>query len=102
LAHDQVTAQKILEPHYRSTLERIKHYPVVLVPQDTTELDYTGKNDIAGLGTLNYENRRGLYLHPSLAITPQRLSLGLLDSWSWTRPFEDAEKESIRWIEGFQ
>jgi len=25
-------------------------------------------------------DRRGLYLHPSLAITPQRRSLGLLDS----------------------
>jgi len=102
LTHDQVTAQKILAPHYHSTLARIKQHPVVLVAQDTTELDYTGKNDIQGLGTLNYENRRGLYLHPSLAITPQRLSLGQLDSWSWTRPFEDADKESIRWIEGFQ
>ena len=102
LANDQVTAQKILEPHYQSTLERVRHYPVVLVAQDTTELDYTGKNDIEGLGPLNYKNRRGLYLHPSLAITPERLSLGLLDSWSWTRPFEDADKESIRWIEGFQ
>ena len=102
LANDQVTAQKILEPHYQSTVERIKHYPVVLVAQDTTELDYTGKNDIEGLGPLNYDNRRGLYVHPSLAITPQRLSLGLLDSWNWTRPFADADKESIRWIEGFQ
>ena len=102
LAHNQVSAQQILEPHYQATAERIKHYPVVLVAQDTTELDYTGKNDIEGLGPLNYDNRRGLYLHPSLAITPERLSLGQLDSWSWPRPFEDADKESIRWIEGFQ
>lgn len=101
-AHEEVTPQKILEPHVRCTLERIKHHPVVLVAQDTTELDYTGKNDIEGLGPLNYETRRGLYLHSSLAITPQRLSLGQLDSWSWTRPFEDADKESIRWIEGYQ
>ena len=102
LAHEQVTAQKVLAPHYQATLERIEQHPVVLVAQDTTELDYTGKNDIEGLGTLNYENRRGLYLHSTLAITPERLSLGQLDSWSWTRPFEDADKESIRWIEGYQ
>ncbi len=102
LAHPQVTAQKILEPHYETTQERIKQYPVVLVAQDTTELDYTGKKDIEGLGTLNYEHRHGLYLHTSLAITPERLSLGQLDSWSWTRPFEDADRESIRWMEGYQ
>ncbi len=101
-SNQQVTAQKILEPHYQSTLERIRQHQLVLVAQDTTELDYTGKNDIEGLGKLNYENRRGLYLHPSLAITPERLVLGQLDSWSWTRPFEDADKESIRWIEGYQ
>lgn len=101
-AHEQVTAQKILEPHYQSTLARIQDYPVVLCAQDTTELDYTGKNDIEGLGPLNYDSRKGLYLHPTLAITPQRLPLGQLDSWSWTRPFKNAEKESIRWIEGYQ
>jgi len=101
-ASDEVTAQQILAPHFQSTLERVKQYPVVLVAQDTTELDYTGKSDIEGMGTLNYESRSGLYLHASLAITPERLSLGQLDSWSWTRPFEDADKESIRWIEGFQ
>lgn len=39
LAHDQVTAQQILEPHDQSTLKRIKQYPVVLVAQDTTELE---------------------------------------------------------------
>ena len=70
--------------------------------QDTTELDDTGKNDIEGLGPLNYENRRGLYLHATLAITPERLSLGQLDSWRWTRPLEDADKASIRRIEGYQ
>jgi len=101
LSHERVDAQKILQPHYQSTLERIKQYPRVLVAQDTTELDYTGKNDIVGLGTLNYENRKGLYLHPSLAITPDRLALGQLDSWSWTRPLTEA-KESIRWVEGYQ
>lgn len=35
--HDQVDAQKILEPHYHCTRERINQYPVVLVAQDTTE-----------------------------------------------------------------
>lgn len=98
---DQVTAQKLLEPHYHCTLERITAHPTVLCIQDTTELDYTGKTDIQGLGTLNYATRRGLYLHPTLAVTPERLPLGILDCWSWTRPWEQGQ-ESIRWLEGYQ
>jgi len=67
---------------------------------------------IAGLGPLNYESRRGMYLHPTLAITPERVPLGLLDLYSFTRepgslgqekdsnrPLE--EKESVRWVDGF-
>jgi hypothetical protein len=102
LDSDKVTAHKLLEPHHTCTRARMTEHDTVLCIQDTTELDYTGKDDIEGLGTLNYENRKGLYLHPTLAITPERLPLGILDSWSWTRPFEDADKESIRWLEGYQ
>lgn len=68
---------------------------------DTTEIDYTGKNDIQGLGSLNYESRRGLYLHPTLAVTPERLPLGIFDCWTWTRPLQEG-KESLRWLEGYQ
>jgi len=101
LDSDKVTAMKLLEPHYQCTRERMMEHDTVLCIQDTTELDYTGKNDIEGLGTLNYENRKGFYLHPTLAVTPQRLPLGILDSWTWARPLEEA-KESIRWVEGYQ
>lgn len=100
--HNEVTPQKILEPHYQATIKRCTAYPVVLVAEDTTELDYSGKSDIEGMGTLNYEARSGLYLHSALAITPDRLSLGQLSAWSWSRPLEDADKESIRWEEGYE
>lgn len=99
---EEVTQQKILAPHYQKTLQRCREHPTVLVAEDTTELDYTGKGDIEGMGTLNYDTRSGLYLHSALAITPERLSLGQLSAWSWTRPFEDADKESIRWEEGYE
>jgi hypothetical protein len=99
---NKVTSQSLLAPHHRRTRERMMEHPVVLCIQDSTEVDYTGKNDIEGLGTLNYDTRKGLYLHPTLAVTPDRLPLGILDSWTWTRPFEDAGKESIRWLEGYQ
>lgn len=108
----KVTAQDVLEPHYACTEARMREHERVLCLQDTTEVDYTGKNDIQGLGPLNYETRRGLYLHPTLAVTPERVTLGLLDAWTWARepgslgedkghrPIE--EKESLRWLEGYR
>ena len=39
--------------------------------QDTTELDFNGQA-IAGLGPLSYEAQRGMYLHPTFAVTPAR------------------------------
>ena len=109
----EVTAEKVLAPHIACTVERLREHPRVLCIQDTSELDYTGKTDIQGLGPLNYESRQGLYLHPTLAVTPDRLCLGVLDIYSWVRepgslgrnddpnrPLE--EKESVRWVDGYQ
>jgi len=100
-------------PHTACTVERLREHPRVLCIQDTSELDYTGKTDIQNLGPLNYESRQGLYLHPTLAVTPDRLCLGVLDIHSWVRepgslgqekdsdrPLE--EKESVRWVDGYQ
>jgi hypothetical protein len=110
--HPEVTAERVLAPHRACTEERLRAYPRVLCIQDTTELDYTTKKGIAGLGPLNYETRWGMYLHPTLALTPERVPLGLLDLHSWVRepgslgeekdpnrPLE--EKESLRWVDGF-
>lgn len=64
-------------------------HPVALCVQDTTELDFNGQQ-IAGLGPLSYEARRGIYLHPTPAVSPAREPLGVLDAWMWAR----APKES--------
>jgi len=40
----------LLEPHRKTTIERMKAHPVVLCPQNTTELDYSGHPDTEGLG----------------------------------------------------
>jgi hypothetical protein len=107
--HDRVGPQAVLEPHYVGSEQRLGEHPLVLCIQDTSELDYTGKSDIKGLGPLTYETRRGLYLHPTLAVTPERVPLGVLDAWIWARELQDKdphrlieEKESIRWLEGYQ
>ena len=110
--HPAVTAEAVLAPHVACTEGRLREHPRVLCIQDTTELDYTTKKAIAGLGPLNYETRRGMYLHPTLALTPERVPLGLLDLHRLVRepgslglekdpnrPLE--EKESVRWVDGY-
>ena len=54
----------------------------LLCLQDTTEFDYRGQT-IEGLGPLSYEARRGLYLHPTYVVTPEREPLGVINAWTW-------------------
>lgn len=60
------------------------------VPEDTTELDFNGQGlalseaeGIDGVGPLSDEAQRGMYLHPTYAVTPEREPLGVLDTWMW-------------------
>lgn len=97
----------LLEPHRACTMRRMAAHAVVLCLQDTTELDFNGQQ-IKGLGPLSYEAQRGMYLHPTLAVSPAREPLGVLDAWMWARApkAEDGtrpgEKESTRWVEGYR
>lgn len=65
-------------------------HPVMLCIQDTTELDFNVQ-ETEGLGPLNYEARRGMYVHPSYAVTPGREPLGVLDAWMWAREKRGAD-----------
>lgn len=118
--NEHVTFISVLAPHQDATLERIRQQTVVLIPQDTTELDMTRPHEVmVGAGPLNDATRVGFYDHPSLALTPEGLPLGVAHAKVWARdPVEfekDAdqkraerrakeieEKESIRWIEGYR
>lgn len=109
--HEDITPNEILIPHYDATLERIKKEKVVLIPQDTTEIDFSGRKTLEGIGYLTAEESQGFYLHASLALTPERLCLGLVDVQTWLReelgvkqqrkfkPIE--EKESYCWLKGY-
>ncbi|WP_259341535.1 IS4 family transposase, partial [Ralstonia solanacearum] len=105
--NDEVEWEAILEPHWRQTERRMAAHPVVLCLQDTTELDFNARR-VTGLGPLSYEARRGLYLHPTYAVSADRVGLGVLDAWMWAREPKDAQgkrggmKESRRWIEGYE
>ena len=107
LSHEAVGWSDILAPHLTSSLRRMSAEPVVLCLQDTTELDFNGR-DIEGLGPLNYEAQRGMLLHATYAVSPARVPLGVLDAWMWARQPRrpDGSRggvlESTRWVEGYE
>lgn len=80
--NDSVEWRDILAPHWHQTRQRMAAQPVVLCLQDTTEPDFNGQGAI-GFGPLSYEAQRGMYVHPTYAVTPQRGPLGVLDAWMW-------------------
>lgn len=102
--------QDILAPHMACTEEaRMRQHPVVLCLQDTTELDFNGQERWPALGHFSHEAQRGMYLHPTYVVTPDREPLGVTDAWIWARETkgeEDGQRpgilESRRWIEGYQ
>lgn len=107
LDNDNVDWRAIMAPHWQQTEQRMAAQPVVLCLQDTTELDFNGQGAF-GLGPLSYEAQRGMYLHPTYAVTPGREPLGIVDAWMWAREKKDkfgirgGMKESLRWIEGYE
>ena len=107
LRNEEVSWDKVLAPHWQASQARMAQHRVVLCLQDTTELDYNGQQ-IEGLGPLSYEAQRGLYLHPTYVVSPEREPLGVFNAWSWAREFKDADGhrgglcESSRWIESYE
>lgn len=103
-ASERVDWQDMLAPHWQCTQARMAEHPVVLCIQDTTELNFNGQQTV-GLGRLSYEAQRGMYLHPTYAVTPDREPLGVIDAWMWARAekgSEAAPPEGRRWLEGYE
>lgn len=92
--NDAVTAEKILQAHKDATIKRLRNEPIVLLPQDTTELNYTGMPQTRGLGKLNSEKQLGMLLHPTIAVTPNRLCLGIVNAQILTR--EELHRERAK------
>jgi hypothetical protein len=105
-----ISMQSLLKPHTEATVARMAAEPLVLLPQDTTSLNYNGLSDTSGLGAINQQGTRGLFLHSLLAYRPDGIPLGVLDAQAWGRSPEQPEdlrsrnaksideKESVRWL----
>src|SRR5215470_3028498 len=83
--NDYVRAEAILASHIQSTTRRMQAVPLVLAMQDTTYLDWTDHRNTTGLGPLAASSHQGLLAHTTLALTPERVPLGLLQQQVWAR-----------------
>lgn len=118
--NDKVTFEKVLASHQEATRRRIAGEKVVLLIQDTTDLDLTRpQQQVVGAGPTDCLARRGAYVHLMEAFTPDGTPLGAVWSDVWTRDREyfskpQAEKrkrrkaaplekkESFRWLKGLR
>ena len=114
--NEKATFEAILQPHIDATWQRIASQPVVLLAQDTSEIDVTRpEQQMAGAGPLDGGARWGTLLHPLHGFTPDGTPLGTVHALTWVRdeanegcaslsrgqraatPIE--EKESYRWVD---
>src|SRR5271154_2337632 len=111
--NDKVTPEKVLAPHHDATVKRCGAFPVVLLAQDSSELELTRPQEQVG-GPLGDEEHWGFHIHPCLAMTPDRIPLGVVHAHMWARDINDyhkrlkaktkpiEDKESFRWLQGYQ
>lgn len=112
-ANDYVRAQAILASHFHSTKARMRAARLVLAVQDTSYLDWTDHPHTTGLGPLATPSHQGLLVHTTLALTPERVPLGLLQQQVWAREKDVrrnqdhkqrpiCDKESQKWLRSLQ
>lgn len=110
LSNDGVTAAALRQSHQQATRTRLAEQKArVLIAQDTTNLDFSGRASTTGLGILDSVYARGLKVHTALAMTSEGVPLGVLHQEVWAREEsggrrgtrrqrQTAQKESQRWL----
>ncbi len=112
-SNDLVDEKKMFQPHLQESYRRSAQHPVVLSLSDTTSLNYTTRKTLKDSGYISSNNAQGFFLHANIAVTPDRLHLGVISQKFWAREKEKpgrslreykplVEKESYRWIEGYR
>jgi hypothetical protein len=113
LNHPAVTLEALTASHRQQTLETARQASVVLLVEDTTELDYTAHPSKTHLGPIGNGRGQGLLLHSTLAVIPDtRQVVGLAHLQvvrrqptppsrpHWTRSAEGRVWEASAWAVG--
>jgi hypothetical protein len=114
-ANEEITPNAVITPHRFNTIERMKQYPMILLIQDTSALNFSTHKSTKDLGPYSTDqNTLGLLMHSVLAVSPDGVPLGLLYQDIWSRkdypiqkraqrhklPIE--EKESFKWLKALE
>ena len=94
-ASEAVTFEAVLDPHLAQTHAQATAAPLVLLVQDTTELDLSAHPATTGVAPVGSGKHHGFHLQTVLAVTPDpRLPLGVLAAEPWLREPVPARGES--------
>src|SRR5258707_1024363 len=100
LENDDVDPQQMLCGHRQAALARLAQEAVVLAPSDTTSFCFSHLPQTTDLGPIGPSRRadpaQGLWLHSTLAFTPNGLPLGLIAAQFWARSPEPAPADEPR------
>lgn len=123
LAEEDVTHERILTPHLKKTYDACRKDGIYLLVEDTTDLDFTNRTNIKGLGFIGDGRGQGLYVHSTLALhiegwseeeEPLVTILGIFGQSWWAREGEPKHgtesrserlkrpRESHRWASVFE
>src|SRR6266571_5773820 len=98
LDEPDVTFAALMQPHFHQTRQQALSSPVVLLVQDTTDIDLSHRHKISGVGQIGNERGRGFFVQTVLAVRPERREvLGCLAQEPFVRiPAPDGEQRSQR------
>jgi hypothetical protein len=108
---------RILEGHFKASIERVKKEKIAFAVQDSTSFNYSAHPMTEGLGPIGSKKEGGpigIIMHDTMAFTEDGTPLGLIDIQCWSRDREEfgkkhnrhnipiEEKESRKWLVSYQ
>jgi len=115
VSNDEVTNEEIIMTARNVTIANINAAKpsVLLIPQDTSEMNYSNLKATSGLGNIgSSKTAMGVLAHSALAVSDAGEVFGLMAQKLWVRPPENfgqsdakrsklpiEEKESYKWLE---
>ena len=71
LDEPDVTFAALMQPHLQQTRQQAQSSAVVLLVQDTTDIDLSHRHKISGVGQIGNERGRGFFVQTVLAVRPE-------------------------------
>jgi len=110
---DYIGIDELLHGHIAQSAARASGCDLVVVAQDTTVVQYEGRNATIGLGPVGTnKSSLGVFVHSALAMTQRCLPLGVVHCRVWARDpalhgkrekrrmLTVNQKESRKWLDG--